>query len=508
MITGRDELFSLIQSMSKSEKRYFKMEAKRSGEKRSSNYLKLFDALNDMDEYDEAHLRHKFRKEKFIDHLPSEKRYLYQAILKSLRHYRSEKSANAQIKEMILDAGYLRERGLYSQALKMLKKARKQADHYQDALALLEINLIERVITLHLKEKRYDEQLGALKEEKQGLIDQLREEFHYLDSMDDSMIKVIQTFKVKDTASKELLKLKVQELEQRDTSSMSSYTLYYYYSLLIFYHELLGQAKKTIGYCHLLVEWWDERPQIKEENFTSYRIAMSNLINSYYSNKQFNEVLPLIEKLEREEPKNFHEQSILFQKVSITKLLYYMNVGDIEGGQQLIEHIQAEMDKYQSNKSSSLSLMGNIAIYYFSTEQYHHCLTWLSKIINETPKVYRHDIQFLSRLLNIICHFEIGSDSEILESLLRATYRFSSQETSKRKKKSERGFELEIVSRMKKLLNSPDYERKKVLEELQSYLKEITPGTKAIPGADELLLWVNSKITNRPLIELIRDENY
>ena len=46
------DLFDLIHSMSRNEKRYFTVEAKKSGSK-SSNYLRLFNALNAMEEYDE-----------------------------------------------------------------------------------------------------------------------------------------------------------------------------------------------------------------------------------------------------------------------------------------------------------------------------------------------------------------------------------------------------------------------------------------------------------------------
>ncbi|MBK9492250.1 MAG: hypothetical protein IPO07_28270 [Haliscomenobacter sp.] len=49
-----------------------------------------------MEEYDEAKLRDRFGK-----NLPSDKSYLYDAILRSMRDYRSANSRSARIKEMI-----------------------------------------------------------------------------------------------------------------------------------------------------------------------------------------------------------------------------------------------------------------------------------------------------------------------------------------------------------------------------------------------------------------------
>jgi len=63
------ELFSLIQTLTKSEKRFFKLNSSlQSGEK---NYLKLFDFIEKQSSYNEEELKAYFSKEKFIQHLPS-----------------------------------------------------------------------------------------------------------------------------------------------------------------------------------------------------------------------------------------------------------------------------------------------------------------------------------------------------------------------------------------------------------------------------------------------------
>lgn len=62
------ELHDLIKSLTKSEKRFFKLHsALQSGPK---NYLKLFEAIDKQPVYDEEEVKALFKKETFIKHLP------------------------------------------------------------------------------------------------------------------------------------------------------------------------------------------------------------------------------------------------------------------------------------------------------------------------------------------------------------------------------------------------------------------------------------------------------
>ncbi len=90
-----NELFDLIKSLTKSEKRFFKLQsALQSGDK---NYVRLFDLIDKMSEYDEENVKKTFKGEKFIKHLPSEKNHLYKLILKALRSYYGETSVSSRL---------------------------------------------------------------------------------------------------------------------------------------------------------------------------------------------------------------------------------------------------------------------------------------------------------------------------------------------------------------------------------------------------------------------------
>ncbi|MGZ6555019.1 MAG: hypothetical protein ACXVDV_20715, partial [Bacteroidia bacterium] len=95
-----DDLFQLINTLSKNEKGYFKKYAAKHVIGEQNNYIRLFDAIEKQNEYDEEKIKKIFKAETFIKHLPSEKNYLYWMIIKSLMEYHSELSIAIELKNL------------------------------------------------------------------------------------------------------------------------------------------------------------------------------------------------------------------------------------------------------------------------------------------------------------------------------------------------------------------------------------------------------------------------
>ena len=114
MSKKEDQLFLLIKSLSKSQKRYIKVNSPKDSQ---TNYIQLFDAMDKMKFYNESKLLSKFKGTNLVNHLPSEKNYLYETILKSMRLYISEGSARVQIHALIQDIILLYEKGLSTEEI-------------------------------------------------------------------------------------------------------------------------------------------------------------------------------------------------------------------------------------------------------------------------------------------------------------------------------------------------------------------------------------------------------
>ena len=185
---SKEDLFHLVQAMSKSEKRYFVLDAKKSG-RTDSRYLNLFDAVNNMEEYDEEPL-----KKRFTANLSSDKAYLYEAILRSMRDYRSPASKAAQVKERLMDSRYLYERGLYDQSTERITEAKAMAAELEDQFTLLEINREEQVSLFDRKAKVELEHIEKLNEEREQIVKAIEEESKYINLYYRLLIEVFKEF--------------------------------------------------------------------------------------------------------------------------------------------------------------------------------------------------------------------------------------------------------------------------------------------------------------------------
>ncbi|MEZ5045177.1 MAG: hypothetical protein R2828_35105 [Saprospiraceae bacterium] len=496
----REDLFHLIQAMSKSEKRYFTLDAKKSSNK-ESKYLELFQAVNDLEIYDETKLKKKFGK-----NLPYDKSYLYEAIMRSMRDYRSSNSYSARIKEMILDAKYLYERGLYNQCGERLEEAKQLAIDLDDQLSLLEINKSERLLLRQTKGKDYENAILNLIDEKEYYIKSFVEELRYEDYLDKLYVDIDKRFELKRAAEIEEFNEKYpisifgEPLE--DLSRRAKLRLYQSYAL---YYQLLRDSDKVLEYYSSVVKWWDENEKIKVEEFHKYIIDVSNLLHGYYTKGAYHEFPGLIKKLEKETPKNHHDQGVVFQKATIYKLLYYINTGYSEGIEEVVESVQSGLDKYQVKSGSRNVLIFNTSVMLFMLEKFAQCVNWNTRIIKSNKYITRRDIRNGVMILNLVAIFELG-ELDKMDAFLRSIYRYFSKQGTLEINQ----FELKILSHFKELNASVYADLRNNFKKLKQYLLEVKDNLamKVSLGLDELLLlWVNSKLEKKSIIQQIQEKN-
>jgi NAD+--asparagine ADP-ribosyltransferase len=136
--TPSDNLFRLVKSLTKPEKRYFKLYAMRHSAE-ENNYLRIFDVIDLQKKYDEAVVLKKFQKDAFAKKFPIAKSRLYETILRSLDAYHANSSIDAQLKKQLHCAEILYKKSLYSQCTKLLASARRMAVKHEKFPSLVEI---------------------------------------------------------------------------------------------------------------------------------------------------------------------------------------------------------------------------------------------------------------------------------------------------------------------------------------------------------------------------------
>ena len=150
----KDNLFVLVKSLSKSEKRQFKLYVGRLGVNEDSKFLLLFNVLDKMAEYDEQVILKKGIVKK--QQLSNLKAHLYKQVLISLRLNPLHQNIRVQIREQLDFATILYHKGLYKQSLKILDKAKNLAINYEEknvAYEILELEKINNLVVCSLQDE-------------------------------------------------------------------------------------------------------------------------------------------------------------------------------------------------------------------------------------------------------------------------------------------------------------------------------------------------------------------
>lgn len=158
----RNQLSRLIHSLNKGEKRNFKLYVKRGGKSGSANFVRLFDLLDRVNCPNDEQLRTRLGVS--ASALVGLKHRLYQEVLSSLRLIHVRKEIDIELREQLDFTRILYGKGHYLDALRTLERARVKAlQHSQDLLHLeiLEFQkLIEaRHVTLSRQVKNKMEEL-------------------------------------------------------------------------------------------------------------------------------------------------------------------------------------------------------------------------------------------------------------------------------------------------------------------------------------------------------------
>ncbi len=427
-MTPSSDLFDLIKSLTKSEKRYFKLSASiQSGTK---VYLELFDAIESASVYDEAKIKEKFKKEPFIRQLPAWKNYLYKHILKSLNAYHVNNSIDAQLHDMIQSAQNLIDKGLDKQSLKILSKAEEIASRHESFSLLVEIKrLIRATIVTHGTDLKkipvLTESLNAEKViiEKQNNINQY-----------ETLASQLVFFHTKYGSAKKdksaAAKFLQNPLLKDPKNALSTRAYRSYLRVHSLFCTMTRNPRKSAFYISKSIELYEKDPELLQAVPKGYIITLGNFLSmqSAYEKHDrieatFLKLINFIEKPNQKISEAYKIKAILFAYINLINSCIVK--ADFMGGVKFVSQLQTNLEIYlkKSDTNNKILLSYNIAYCYFGTGNYHLTLKWLNKVLNNNVKDFRYDIQTHIRILHFITHYELGN-TEILESLAKSTHRY------------------------------------------------------------------------------------
>jgi hypothetical protein len=503
----KDFLFVLIKSLSKSEKRQFKIFASRLETSSNTKFIELFNILDKSENYDEKLiLKNGLIKKVQLSNLKS---YLYKQILVSIRLNIPSQNIRYQLREQIDFATILYNKGLYRQSLKILDKTKQQALENDEKYMAFEIVEFEKLI-----ESQY------ITRSIQGRADELvvqAKELNYRNTISSKLsnlslqlygimlktgyVKTDEEYKyIDDYFNKHIAHLDQSKFEFREK--------YWFYNANLWRSFLVQDFLSCYKYAYKWVTLFYDNKNMIFLNPVFFLKGNHYLLESLFMLKyksNFKKYLELLEETINDPrfPVNDNIASLSFLYLYNNKLNYHILEGTFAESEYLIPEILNKIKVHNEHLDEHHEMMFyyKIACIYFGNEKYQECIVYLEKIISNRNLSMREDLMCFARILCLIAHYELGKDY-YLENQLKNTYKFLLKMNDLHE------VQKEIIRFLKNLSTLYPSDIKKEFVKMRERFIELEKNTyekRAFLYLD-IISWLESKIENRKISDIIKEK--
>lgn len=499
-----DTVFQLIKSLQKSEKRNFKLFARRNSATEDLKTIQLFDAMDAIAEYDEKQILKKARGVSKLQ-LSNVKASLYKQILSSLRLIKEDDNIDIQLHEQMDYARILYNKGLYMQALKLIEKLKESARHYQQPTFLQQALFFEKKIEALYITRSIHNRAGALTEES----NKVNEEITRVNALSNLSLQLYSWYIQNGLARnqkdlKDLKQLFDGQLNVSITELHSFYEKVYYYQCRCWYAFIGRDFLNHYRYSHKWVSLFEDAPAMIQAETAMYIKGVHNLMSAYFDLLNHEALAVCIKKFERfaqskTVQQNDNNRILAYQYLYTSRINLYFLQGKFSKGLRLVPFLEEMLKTYQPYLDTHRVLVFyyKIACLYFGSGQYDAAIDYLHRIIHQKGDL-RTDLQCYARLLHLIAHYEMGN-FDLLEYLSKSVYRYMAKMKNLSKVEEEMfGFirrSLKVGTRGIK----PEFE--KLLTKLKRYEKD--PLENRAFAYLDVLSWLESKINGGNVQDII-----
>ncbi len=501
--TASSKLYKLIHKMSGSEKRYFKIFAATHALPDSKS-VQLFDILAHQKEQDDDQAglilygHTKSDTKKFTEL----KAFLYDLVLRALEDFDSETSIDFKLKSYLTQIRVLYKRGLYEGCKELMAKAKRLGLLYEEFTTLIEI-------------LRWEKQIAYAESNIDYLVKELQrienEENMYM-----SKLKNVAIFR--NTFFKVLANVRKQEAQSHNTvlveldrivsepeialleQAQSHLAMVIYYRIHSLYSFARLDYPNFYTYSKNLLSIMDDNPHFTDEDATEYISALSNFMKSCFAHEQYDDAYAYIQKFKDIKTKTTDDEVKVHRQYYQSMFQLCSTTGQFEQGAKEVEIHLRKSQKFDSQLFANASFYFAYFYIYFGARQYMKALGYLNMWLSVQKGMDRQDLTMLSRLLNIIIHYELDN-TQLIESLMRSTYR------SLRKLKRKAKIELQMLNFIKA---TQQVKNKKELLDLFVQIKAEFEILAKIPKESTLFLyfdfiaWLDSKIQNKTFAQIVQ----
>lgn len=428
-IERKDFLFELIKSMSKSEKRQFKVYAGRLTGNTDAKFIALFNLLEKANFYnDDDILKSGIVRKQQLSNL---KAHLYKQILISLRLNHSHKNIRIQIREQLDFASILYNKGLYKQSLRILEKAKNLALTYEEKNLAYEIVEYEKLIEGQYITRSMDSRAEELILESKSLSKR-----NVLTSKLSNLSLGLYNFFLKHGYARSTEDLNfVQEYFDSNFPKINFNDLefrekIYGYQAKLWYHFIAQDFLQCYRYAAKWVDLFYKEERMIPTNPVFFLKGNHYLLESLFFLRKKTTFEAYLNKLQNVLDSevfslNDNTRTLAFLYVYGNKINLHFMLGTFKEAREMVPEIQEQLSLYENRIDVHHLMVLNykIACIYFGAGDNEKSIEYLEKIIRNKRYGMREDLMCFSSILHLIAHYEAGIDYE-LDRLIKSTYKF------------------------------------------------------------------------------------
>jgi tetratricopeptide (TPR) repeat protein len=202
-------------------------------------------------------------------------------------------------------------------------------------------------------------------------------------------------------------------------------------------------------------------------------------------------------------PDDDNIKALAFLYLYSNKLNLRFMQGNFANGDELVEKIQKRIKKYKDriDEHHIMVFYYKIACLYFGDGNNKKCIEFLNKIINNKSLEMREDLMCFARILSLVAHYEAGLDYH-LDRLVKSTYKFLIKMNDLHE------VQKEMIRFLRNLPEVSPLEIKDEFRKLHTKLKDFEdhPYERRAFLYLDILSWLESKIENRPVADVIAEK--
>ena len=487
-------LFTLIFSLSKSERRYISVVLKT--HKENNKYKDVIDAV-----FKNIDLKTAFKN----DNVGVLKNDTYYFILRCLRSYNANKSIKQKLNNYLSSIEILTNKSMYNEAYKELEKALLLSEKYSENTYSIKLISWKRIISnanvkLELKENDINESFLDVKNSL-AIISSIND---YWELSNKIFIQYKKYYIKKDAIALSKLKILLEDKLLDNCDKCCPKAKLVFYNLITIKHQVNGKIKDILQSTQDAIDLIENNEDLFNETKSLYFNSLYNNIIIAIELQAFETASENINKFIEIKPslrKNFTKKDEIY----VFKSHLFLNVNLLNSTGKFEEAINFSLDKFAKfeklkNRIDDLSqwkFLFQIALSYFYLKDYSKSLNWINKIMDSENINWKKESFNINLLYNILL-YELGYDSLLLSNVR------SFKRMIKLSKKDDNSYKDSLMTLLTHLSNKKSKQNQEVFKDV---LKSFKKNSKIKKDNAFLIFWLKSKSYNQNLTKIARENS-